>query len=94
MTCVAYGLHNVAEELRGSFPGVDHFIANMKSISLKAPSRSALFREEVNLPFPPKPILTRWGTWIVAFEYYAQNFGALKNFECEKFDEANSATIR
>lgn len=32
-----------------------------------------------NLPLPPEPILTRWGTWLKAAIFYAQNFDCIKN---------------
>ena len=31
------------------------------------------------LPLPPKPILTRWGTWIEAVSCYAHNIDAIKH---------------
>lgn len=33
-----------------------------------------------NLPLPPQPIITRWGSWIDAALYYAENFEALRSF--------------
>jgi len=50
-------------------------IASIKKVFLKAPSRIQIFREtEPNLPLPPQPIITRWGTWLEAVKYYATNF--------------------
>lgn len=38
---------------------------------LKAPARVLVFKSEApNIPLPPEPILTRWGTWLrAAFNY-------------------------
>jgi len=63
VTCLAHALHRVAEEVRGSYPEVDKLIANGKKISTKSPLRVQKFKEEApTLPFPPQPIVTRWGT--------------------------------
>ena len=32
-----------------------------------------------DIPLPPKPILTRWGTWLEAVEYYAEHIYSIKN---------------
>jgi len=62
-TCVAHGLHRVAEEIRNQFPQVDELISNVKKVFLKAPSRTILFGNMApNLTLPPQTILTRWGT--------------------------------
>ncbi|KAJ4448965.1 hypothetical protein ANN_00357 [Periplaneta americana] len=31
------------------------------------------------IPLPPKPILTRWGTWLEAVEYYAEHIDSINN---------------
>ncbi|PSN29629.1 hypothetical protein C0J52_28062 [Blattella germanica] len=32
-----------------------------------------------DIPLPPKPILTRWGTWLEAVKYYAEHIDSIKN---------------
>ncbi|KAK3887382.1 hypothetical protein Pcinc_008499 [Petrolisthes cinctipes] len=49
VTCVAHGLHRVAELVRSNYPDVNRLIANIKKIFLKAPSRTARFKEIENL---------------------------------------------
>ena len=45
----------------------------------KAPRRISMFREKnLDLPLPPSPCLTRWGTWLSAALYYAEHFEAIK----------------
>ncbi|XP_068083506.1 uncharacterized protein [Anabrus simplex] len=44
------------------------------------------------LPLPPEPILTRWGTWILAALYYAENHRAIEEV-INTFDEADSKYI-
>lgn len=36
-----------------------------------------------NLELPPKPVITRWGTWIEAAMYYADHFANIKSFLSE-----------
>lgn len=79
LTCLAHGLHRVAEAVRGKYPLVDSFISNVKKVFLKAPRRLSLFKKmNPDLPLPPKPTVTRWGTWVKAALYYADNFDAVK----------------
>uniref|UniRef100_A0A915DTZ2 DUF659 domain-containing protein n=1 Tax=Ditylenchus dipsaci TaxID=166011 RepID=A0A915DTZ2_9BILA len=78
-TCLCHALHRVAEQIRFLFPDVDNLISNVKKVFTKAPTRISLFRELCsNLPLPPAPILTRWGTWIEAAVYYSKNFDQIK----------------
>ncbi|KAL4085261.1 hypothetical protein QTP88_027120 [Uroleucon formosanum] len=60
-------LHRVAEEIRIHFPNVDELINNGKKVFLKAPSRIQIFKTMApDIPLPPRPVLTRWGTWLNA----------------------------
>lgn len=80
LTCLAHGLHNLCETIREQFNDVDKLIAENKKIFLKAPKRIEKFRENApGIPLPPKPVLTRWGTWLEACTYYADHFKAMKN---------------
>lgn len=46
-----------------------------------------------DLPFPPQPVVTRWGTWIEAAIYYAENFDRIKSF-LDEFDSSEAQSIR
>ena len=71
VTCLAHGLHRVAEFIRSSYPEVNRLIATGKSMFVKAPHRVQLFRAmNPEVPLPPSQVLTRWGTWLNAAEYY------------------------
>jgi hypothetical protein len=77
ITCLAHGIHRVAETIRSNFSKI--LIAKVKQIFLKAPSRILLFKEEApSIYLPPQPIITRWGTWIKAASYYCENFVEVK----------------
>lgn len=62
VTCLAHGVHRVAEEIRGQFTKVDKLISKVKQIFLKCPARVLFFKNRApNIPLPPEPIITRWG---------------------------------
>lgn len=51
----------------------------MKKIFLKAPYRIQIFRNIApDIPLPPAPILTGWGTWINEAIYYCEHFSLIK----------------
>ncbi|KAL4088528.1 hypothetical protein QTP88_023622 [Uroleucon formosanum] len=80
VTCLAHGLHRVAEEVRVNYPKVDKLVSSVKQIFLKAPSRTVLFKTvNPGIPLPPEPILTRWGTWIEATSYYCKYFSKIRD---------------
>jgi len=54
LTCMAHGLHRVAEEIRSQFGNVDDLVANVKQVFRKCPYRIQTFRNEApDLPLPP-----------------------------------------
>lgn len=78
VTCLAHGLSRVAEQVRKEYPLVNSYIAAVKSVFLKAPGRIRRFKSELpDLQLPPEPCLTRWGTWLDAAMYHADNFGRI-----------------
>ncbi len=70
VTCMAHLLHNCAEKVRSHFADVDNLIARVKAATVKNKNRRQKFSE---IGSPPQPVLTRWGTWLNAAEYYANN---------------------
>lgn len=73
-TCLAHALHRLSETIRLSYGQVDTLINNVKKIFLKSPNRVRIFKELYpNLPLPPEPVITRWGTWLRAAFYYAKH---------------------
>ncbi|XP_066991171.2 uncharacterized protein [Anabrus simplex] len=93
VTCLAHAMHRVAEELRKKSPSVNSVISSVKKIFVKAPSRVRAFKTmHPELPLPPEPILTRWGTWILAALYYAEYHRTIEEV-INTFDEADSKYI-
>ncbi|KAL4089735.1 hypothetical protein QTP88_024707 [Uroleucon formosanum] len=77
-----------------SLKPVDQLIATIKKIFLKAPSRVSKFKEMYpDLNLPPEPILTRWGTWLEAVQYYCDHFDKIKNV-ISNFDTESAAAIK
>lgn len=69
-------------------------MANVKKVFRKCPSRVQIFKTEApNLPLPPEPIVTRWGTWISAIFYYCTNFEIIKRI-VEPFNENDATAIK
>lgn len=47
----------------------------------QAPMRQRQFKSMFpQTSLPPQPIVTRWGSWIIAAVYFAENFDKIKDF--------------
>lgn len=69
--CLAHACHNIAEEVRECYEEVNDVIANAKEVFLKSKAQVDAFKNALrNTPLPPRPVTTRWGTWIQASQYY------------------------
>ncbi len=68
--CFAHALHNCAFKIKKNYPSVDILISSVKSLVHKNHHRKTLFK---HLDSIPEPIITRWGSWISAALYYAEN---------------------
>ena len=79
LTCLSHGLHCIAEIIRYQYPEVEALVSNVKKVFVKAPSRVRLFRELAKIfPLPPQPVIGRWGSWLEAVSYYAENLNEVK----------------
>ncbi|VVC36498.1 Hypothetical protein CINCED_3A018032 [Cinara cedri] len=43
-----------------------------------------------DIPLPPEPIITRWGTWLNTALFYANNFLEYKNIVESLMDDTTS----
>jgi len=94
ITCVAHGLHRVAEKVRALYPQVDKLVSSVKKVFRKAPARVVYYREvNPEISLPPEPCTTRWGTWLDAVEFYSKNLESVKNV-VNAFDPEDAACIR
>ena len=68
-------LHNCAEKVRSDFADVDNLIARVKAATIKNKSRQAQFK---HIASPPELVITRWGTWLKAADYFVNNLIEVK----------------
>jgi hypothetical protein len=84
VTCLAHGVHNVCEHIADIFTKVNALVSNGKKIIVKSNDRRKQFKTRFpDIPLPPEPVRTRWGTWINAVEYYAKYFDIFCDFVSE-----------
>lgn len=76
VTCVSHLLHNCAEKVRAKFTNVDNLIAKIKAAIVKNNNRKNQFR---GIGIPPTPVITRWGSWLKAAIYYADNLPQVRS---------------
>ncbi|KAG0433983.1 CGG triplet repeat-binding protein 1 [Dictyocoela muelleri] len=74
--CWLHFLHNCALKIRCHYKSVDFLVSSMKNLTVKNKFRDNLFKKEIGTI--PKPIITRWGTWLEAALYYSENFRKVK----------------
>ncbi len=80
VTCLAHGLHRIADHIRCLFSKADDLVNNIKKIFLKSPNRVQLLKEMYpDLPLPPQPVITRWGTWLDAVQYYVDHYEEIRD---------------
>lgn len=89
---MSLALHMRCTEL--NYPDVDKLISCGKKFYIKAPLRVQKFKEQApSIPLPPKPVFTRWGSWLNAAEYYGTNYNQIKTIFCE-LDSDESSGIK
>ena len=95
-TCLAHALHNVADQVRRKFKLADQFVALSKKVFRKSPKHIRIFQSFApTLSLPPRPTITRWGTWLEAVAYYAKNMEVLVEiFELLPNDSAAVVSVK
>lgn len=73
--CMAHAMHNVVGTIRKYFPNVDKVIMGIKELFTNSHFRLETSKEVApkGIKRPPAPVVTRFGTWIEAAAYYADN---------------------
>lgn len=93
VTCLAHALHLVADKIRILFKRVDKLISTVKKVFVKAPSRISKFKELFpELELPPEPVLTRWGTWLEAVQYYSSHIQEV-SLVLDTLNDSDAASI-
>jgi len=62
---------------------INSLISMFKKVLIKSPLREYQFRRDTGLSLPPKPVVTRWGTWLSAAFYYSENYTKIHEFISE-----------
>ncbi|KAL4141465.1 hypothetical protein QTP88_004102 [Uroleucon formosanum] len=94
ISCLAHMIQRLAEKVREMYPNVNTLVSNLKKVFLKAPQRVDVYKEIMpNVPLPPEPVLTRWGTWIKAANFCADHFDNLKII-LQKLEDKNVVSIK
>ena len=78
--CLAHTLSLVCETVRTKNELSDEFISNMKKLFLNSPKHINFWKEICQIPLPPQPVITRWGTLLNAAYYYVNNFKVIEEF--------------
>jgi len=88
VTCLAHALHRVSLKVAEEHKEINSLISFFKQIMVKSPLREYQFQQKTGLSLPVKPVLTRWGTWLNAVFYYAENYAKIKEFITELVDSS------
>jgi hypothetical protein len=73
---------------------VNKFISAVKKVFMKAPARIQTYREQFpTLPHPPKPVITRWDTWIKSASFYSEHYMEIKEV-INQFKSVDALSIR
>ncbi|KRT79867.1 hypothetical protein AMK59_6429 [Oryctes borbonicus] len=92
--CILHMLNLVAETICDYYPDVKELIAQTRAVFANAPKRIRQFHEQCpNIPEPPGPDLTQWGTWLEAAFYYFQHFPLLRSLLLQ-LDTIEAAAIK
>ena len=95
VTCLSHALHLVAKKIWANFPSVDLLIANLNKTFSKPSTRIQKFKDILpNVPLPPKPVITRWGTWLNAAIYCSEYHNSLLTVFNQLNAEDCAATCR
>lgn len=77
VSCLVHCLHRVCEKVREDHDLISQFIGKVKRALSYSSSLRSKFKSELG-SLPPQTIITRWGTFLDATEYYLKNFDAVK----------------
>ena len=75
VTCVTHLLLNCAMKIKSYFEDVDQLIAKVKAVTIKNKTRQSKFPA---VGYPPRPVPTRWGSWLNAALYCAKTLPKVK----------------
>src|SRR5258705_9011695 len=75
-------------------PQINGLISNVKKVLLKSPLRVQIYKEKLpDVPLPPEPVITRWGTWLNAATFLVNHYAGIKEVILG-FDPGSSQAVR
>ncbi|CAH0558769.1 unnamed protein product [Brassicogethes aeneus] len=79
VTSLGHGVNRIADEIRNKFQDINILVNSAKKIFTKSPLRIQYYKDKLpGVPLPSQPVITRWGTWLNAAHFYADNFAPIK----------------
>ena len=82
---MAHHLHNRDIKVRDNYPTVNEFVARIKAVTIKNRSRRVFF---TFIGQPPQPVVTTWGSWLIAAFCYSRNLPEVRKI-LEGFYDGN-----
>ena len=61
---MAHVVHSVCKKIRGENVEVNKLVSLRKKVLLKSKERRHIYVSITKLPFPPNPVIKKWGTFI------------------------------
>lgn len=72
--CMAHAMHNVIGTIRKCYNDVDDVIMGIKDLFSNSHTRVSTFKQIApGTKLPPAPVVTRFGKWLEASAYYADD---------------------
>jgi hypothetical protein len=97
ITCNAHIMNLVGETWRKNFPEVDRLVASFKSIFSHCAARKQSYKNFMQqvtgtneIPLPPVPVITRWGSWFATVEHHARYVDFYPQFIAFEVDNSHS----
>lgn len=74
VTCILHGMHRICEHVRESLATINQPVSWARKVFLKCPTRISIYKEIMQCALPPDVVVSRWGTWLTAVLFFADNF--------------------
>ena len=78
ISCLLHAVDLVSFQIMVYSQTVNSFLVEEKHFLQNSGKRKRIFKTETQLPLPPFPVITRWGSWLTAVKYHVEHFDAIK----------------
>ena len=86
ISCLLHAVDLVCFQIMVDSQTVNSFLVEEKHFFKNSGKRKRIFKTETQLPLPPFPVITRWGSWLTAVKYHVEHFDAIKHYFTECCD--------